>query len=439
MKYLCTFCLSLYCLIGQSLNITLQNNHFTCGTTVVSAQTGCNHNGTLAILVTGNPSGIQVSNISQITGGNFTFEVNVTPEAPQNAQFLFTILTSNDPTGCALPNASESENITIDCACTMTLSGLVTNESCFQCNDGVVVTEVENGSEPIDYLWSHGLTTASVSNLSPGTYSATATDINGCEATTTFVVAPYHCAGFTVLSTINNALCYDDCNGSIQINGLSNGSTAFIAVWNEGQTTTFLGDLCAATYHVTITDQDLCTATQSFTVQQLPKVDIIIDSIVHATPSLPGKVFFSIETENDQNPSCQGCSCCTGFCGICGEITDKKSSVSNLEADKYFIQLAYENGCIVMSDTFEVEFISGVKNLRDDNIFLFPNPAEEYIEVSHPDVNDVEEFTILNITGKVMKKSKNHKILVRDFPAGFYFMTFSTDRGRYILPFNVIK
>ncbi|MCF8275730.1 MAG: gliding motility-associated C-terminal domain-containing protein, partial [Flavobacteriales bacterium] len=66
-------------------------------------------------------------------------------------------------------------------------------------NDNVasIYAAASAGTEPYTYLWSNGETTSSITNLVAGTYSVTATDANGCEATCSKTVSITPCCNVT--------------------------------------------------------------------------------------------------------------------------------------------------------------------------------------------------------------------------------------------------
>ncbi|MFM9051148.1 MAG: T9SS type A sorting domain-containing protein, partial [Bacteroidota bacterium] len=61
---------------------------------------------------------------------------------------------------------------------------------------GSVTATATGGTTPYSYLWSNGATTATVSNLLPGTYTVVVTDNLGCTATATTTVITAACAGY---------------------------------------------------------------------------------------------------------------------------------------------------------------------------------------------------------------------------------------------------
>lgn len=60
-----------------------------------------------------------------------------------------------------------------------------TQPTCEGDTNGKIIAEIVNGTLPYTFLWSNGATTATIDNLSPGTYSLTFTDADGIPITKT--------------------------------------------------------------------------------------------------------------------------------------------------------------------------------------------------------------------------------------------------------------
>lgn len=73
----------------------------------------------------------------------------------------------------------------------LTSSGSSTDETCTSCDDGTAVVTQVGGTSPYTYLWSNGQITDSISGLTPGTYSVTVTDANGCTTSSSVVVSAF--------------------------------------------------------------------------------------------------------------------------------------------------------------------------------------------------------------------------------------------------------
>ncbi len=140
-------------------------------------------------------------------------------------------------------------------------------------SDGVAAAVVSGGTAPFAFMWSTGATTASIDNLSAGTYSVTVMDVNGCMdvASATINEAP----GLTVSVVGTPVVCGEGSTGSAT--ALVDGGTGpFSYLWSNGATTSTINGLTTGTYDVTVTDANLCTATGSFTVLVVDDLDLSV-------------------------------------------------------------------------------------------------------------------------------------------------------------------
>lgn len=139
------------------------------------------------------------------------------------------------------------------------------------CNNatGTATVSTTGTSPPYSYVWSQGSTGTSVNNLQGSiggqAYSVTATDANGCTATTPVTISSNAPVGVSLLST-TTAYCGSN-TGFIAVQA-QGGTGSYNYMWSTGQTTPVgqLGNLTAGGYTVTATDAQGCTATASATV-----------------------------------------------------------------------------------------------------------------------------------------------------------------------------
>ena len=110
------------------------------------------------------------------------------------------------------------------------------------------------GTPPYTYLWSNDSTTQNIDSLLPGTYIVTVTDSLGCSVIDSVKI--------TISTNISgtNILCNGNCNGAADLT-VACGTIPYSYLWSGGQTTEDLTNLCAGIYCVTVTDANLCTAT----------------------------------------------------------------------------------------------------------------------------------------------------------------------------------
>jgi hypothetical protein len=152
--------------------------------------------------------------------------------------------------------------------------------SCFNSCDGAVTVDVVGGLAP-SYSWTGPggpYATQSVSNLCPGVYTVTVTNSalsGGCSSTSSVTIqnTPQLTTSPAATSNYNgfNVSCNGSCDGSATANP-AGGTPPYTYSWNTNpvQTTATATGLCAANYHVTVTDANGCTAGANVTLTQPP-------------------------------------------------------------------------------------------------------------------------------------------------------------------------
>lgn len=83
---------------------------------------------------------------------------------------------------------SSSASITISEPLALTDSTGVVDAQCSTCPDGTATVSGMGGTAPYFYTWSGGQSSASITNVLPGTYYVTVTDDNGCSVADSVVV-----------------------------------------------------------------------------------------------------------------------------------------------------------------------------------------------------------------------------------------------------------
>jgi len=114
------------------------------------------------------------------------------------------------------------------------------------------------------YLWSNNETTSSITVNTPGTYSVTVTDANGCTSTAQPVVLDLSPA-FTPLVTAGATSIICPPAG---VTLTASGGATYL--WNNGETTTSITTTTAGVYDVLVTDVNGCDAGSApFTVYEI--------------------------------------------------------------------------------------------------------------------------------------------------------------------------
>ena len=187
-------------------------------------------------------------------GGMTGTSINVTP----GASTIYTV-TGTDGNGC-----SNTATVAVTVKTPPVLNPTSANPAC-SVNNGSATITVTSGSANYTYTWSNTSTSSgaapsnTISNLPIGGYTVTVTDLTGCTSTKTFTLTTTPAVGAT--TSFVAATCGTS-NGSVSATP-SGGNGTFTYLWNTGATTQTVPNLPAASYAVTITDGNGCTATAS--------------------------------------------------------------------------------------------------------------------------------------------------------------------------------
>ncbi len=132
---------------------------------------------------------------------------------------------------------------------------------------GSVTVSASGGSGQFSYLWSNGETTRRITNLQPGNYTITVTDVNGCTAQSTVEILNLTGQLAVTVQSIQHILCQGTSTGQIAVSVNGNtGPPSFL--WSSGATTASIQNLLAGTYSVTVTDSAGCQANTVFTLNE---------------------------------------------------------------------------------------------------------------------------------------------------------------------------
>ena len=291
------------------------------------------------------------ASVTAATGGTGTITYDWTPGTPTGdgtisvtglSAGVYTV-TATDANGCT---KAQSFTITAPPALTMT-ANTQTNVSCDGGSNGAAsVNAAIGGAGTITYDWTPGTPTGdgttSVTGLSAGVYTITATDANGCTKAQSFTITAPPALSFTAASQ-TNVSCDGGSNGAASVNAATGGAGSYTYNWTPGNPTgdgtTSITGLTAGTWTCTVTDANACTATQSFTIT--------------APPAL------SFTAASQTNIACfgesNGAAAVNAASGGAGGYTydwvpgtptgDGTTSVTGLSAGTYTVTATDANGC----------------------------------------------------------------------------------------------
>ncbi len=312
---------------------TLIKNLITLNTSALGTNPTCSNSSSGSIIIS--------------TTGNFGLTTyTLQPNGISNNSGVFNSLGSNtytitttDANACSLSNT-----VTLTAPSAITWSNFLrTNITCNGLQNGSIQATATGGSGGINYILNPGNISNSSGNFSPlniGTYTITATDVNGCSIQTiTSITQPN--AITTGTFAASNVKCNGGNDGQISATYLG-GTGSFTYTINpsgiSNSTGIFTG-LAAITYIITGTDANGCSKTSSVTLTEPSKVTIT--NILITQPGCsPG---------NDGTATVSA----TGGTGILtysmGGPFSNAAQFSSLTANTFTITVKDANGCTATS------------------------------------------------------------------------------------------
>lgn len=216
--------------------------------------------------------------------------------------------------------------------CANFLASIKSNDvTCNGGNNGSATASASGGSgQGINFVWSTNATTATISNLSAGTYRVTATDNAGCQSIQSVnILQP---TAINITPSITNVACNGERSGAINA-AATGGVGPYTYRWSNGATTSSITSLAAGVYTLTVTDQNNCTKTASVTLTQPTAITLLLSG-------------------NDT--LCAGAQNGTAIATVSGGVTPyayswsngaTTSSISNLGVGNYTVTVTDQNRC----------------------------------------------------------------------------------------------
>ncbi len=212
-----------------------------------------------------NPNGQITVNAS---GGESPYTYSIDAGVNYYSNNTFDNLTAGSYTVVVMDNhycTDTVNNVTVNNTTGPNIDSVVVSD--LQCyNDGTGEINIYASGSNLQYSIDSGqtfVTTSDFSNLSAGVYYIQVIDGGSCIATSTVQVTEPAELTETITHTDNN--CYGQCNASASVN-VNGGTLPYTYLWNNGQTSSSIDNLCNGNYFVTVTDAHGCTVVDSFEV-----------------------------------------------------------------------------------------------------------------------------------------------------------------------------
>lgn len=216
---------------------------------------------------------------------------------------------------------------------------------CYGGSDGTATVQLTNGKPPYTYMWSTGVsinssqTTNTQTGLPAGTHYVNVIDANGCSVFASEVIIQPP-TPVTAEFLQSNPICFDSYDGSIEAT-VSGGTPGYTYLWSNGTTASYINDLDAGEYELTVTDANGCTLTESF---ELTKPDALVLQTETQDVNCFGESTGSISTEAEGGISPYIYSWSNG---------DTGNEIQNLSAGSYTLTLKDAHNC-ELTENYEI-------------------------------------------------------------------------------------
>ena len=284
------------------------------------------------------------------------------------------------------------------------------------CSDPATLTA---SSGFLNYNWSDGHVGMSNSVTSPGSYSVTATDAQGCIVTSSPVIVQNGSSVNIPVSPSISAIC-DNVPATLTAN-----VGFFNYIWNNGAVGQEITVSLPGFYSVTGTDANGCPGASAL-------VEVIQAQFPVANFTYTQTSGYAITFDNSSQ---NGLEYEWIFEGL-GTSPLANPSFTFPESGPYQITLIASNPCSsdTITKTIIVTYV-GIQDLDESTHFsVSPNPSsDDFIIAQHGTSSSISGLTLRDISGRVVyqnaqeiKALSNFILPAIDLPAGLYFLQFQT-------------
>jgi uncharacterized delta-60 repeat protein len=284
------------------------------------------------------------------------------------------------------------------------------------CNGGSVRL---SGAPGLTYAWNLGPTTQSITINQDDTYALTVTDTSGCKSSSSInlVLADY----FSNLIKANGPTTF--CQGGNVVLSSLNGLNGYN--WSNGETTPTITVTTSGSYTVTITDGICSLTSTSLQVTVLPAPTVSFN--------LPQDTFCQNAGTITLGASPSGGT----FAGM--GLTGNTFNPAGLVDSTVVVSYTYTGGnscSTTIIDTATVVVCTGVNNLSNVLVRVFPNPTSQYLFIENLPAENctVEIFDVVGnrvIQKQLQNASKTETIPVMNLAQGQYILTVNGTNSRF--------
>lgn len=208
-------------------------------------------------------------------------------------------------------------------------------------DDGTADATITGGTPGYTIYWSNGANTEDIIDLAAGLYFINVTDQEGCLNTKPATIGS---SGLVLSASATDVLCPGANNGSIDLTAVSGAGIESIE-WSNGASTEDISGLAAGTYEVTVTANDGCVSTGSYTVGS-PSSFSVSEANTPASCSTANGATTLTVTGGTAPYSY------AWFAAVSGSPVGTNSpTISSVAGGAYFVVITDDNGCLFVYNT----------------------------------------------------------------------------------------
>ncbi len=143
---------------------------------------------------------------------------------------------------------------------------LVQDIDCKGNDSGIIALELTGGMAPFSFQWSNGENSQSLSNLTPGVYGYTVTDVLGCESARTLTLTEPE-EDLILQFDVTSETCIGTFDASVMVT-VQGGTAPYEFRWSDGFSFPIMNNIASGEYFITVTDANDCQTAASLLIGQ---------------------------------------------------------------------------------------------------------------------------------------------------------------------------